>query len=448
MLPIVCVPASIQQRLGSYRQVFCRAEGFEWVGRYVTGLLVSPNKTVQGIYAHQVWPDSVQAPSRRAMHASLFESGWEQEALGVCHREQVGLRHRNGGREVLSLDWTYGHHERGSHIYGVKHRYDHVQKRPSRYQILLTAVLANRERIDGLDVMVQAPLFEQEELGYLQATRKDSYGNKQEAAKRLVEVLCHMKHKKAYKKRSVLFREMVQRIEEEEVCPPAAYVFDNGVLSLELIQYLEAREKFWLSELEKSRHIFWDNRYQRIDEVAGQLRTQHPESFRQVTIQCRNGEMKTYWVFTKCARLKRYGKKRIFIVHEREDLSDDPHFLLTNALHWEAKKALQTRSYRWTSEIFHEIDKQDTGLESAQVRNQDAVEKHVRLSCVAQSILQDVVATPSTSERFAFAKGQTTSGQRCHTLTREVFKNVLHSAKLLFEKGMATDQILDQLMPA
>jgi len=448
MLPIVCVPASIQQRLRSYRQVFCRAEGFEWVGRYVTGLLVSSNKTVQGIYAHQVWPEGEPVPSRRAMHASLFESGWCNAALGVCHRGQVGLRHRNGGREVISLDWTYGHHERGPDIYGVKQRYDYVQKRQSRYQILLTAVLSNRERIDGLDVVVQAPCFEQAELNYLQATGKASYSNKQEAARRLVEVVCHMKHNKAYKKRSVLFREMVQRIEEEAVCPPAVYVFDNGVLSLELTQYLEAREKFWLSELENSRHIFWNNRYQRIDEVADQLRTEHPESFHQVSVPCRNGEVKSYWVFTKCVRLKRYGKKRIFIVHERKDLSDAPQFLLTNALHWEARKALQTRSYRWTSEIFHEIDKQDAGLESAQLRNQDAVEKHVRLSCVAQSILQDVVAKPSTSERFVFAKGQTTSGQRGHTLTREVFKNVLDYARLLFEKGIETDQILNQLMPA
>lgn len=293
MLPIVSVPMSIQQRLWSYRKVFCRAEGFEWVGRYVTGLLVSPNKTVQGIYAHQVWPEGEHAPSRRAMHASLFESGWSSATLGVCHRQQVSLRHRNRGREVISWDWTYGHHDRGPHIYGVKPRYDHVQKRQSQYQILLTAVLANRDRIDGLDVVVQAPHFEQEELGYLQATRKEGYPGKQEAAKRLVEVICYMKHKKAYKKRSVLFREMVQRLEEEGVCPPAVYVFDNGVLSLELTQYLEARGKFWLSTLEKSRHIFWENRYQRIEEVARHLRTHHPESLRQVTVKLRNGEEKT-----------------------------------------------------------------------------------------------------------------------------------------------------------
>ena len=67
------------------------------------------------------------------------------------------------------------------------------------------------------------------------------------------------------------------------------------------------------------------------------------------------------------------------------------------------------------------------------------------IGCVP--ILQDVIAEPSTSERFAFARGQTTSGQRGHTLTREVFRNVLDYAKLLLEKGMITNLILAQLMP-
>jgi hypothetical protein len=31
--------------LAPYREVFCRAEGFDHLSRYVTGLLLSPNKT-------------------------------------------------------------------------------------------------------------------------------------------------------------------------------------------------------------------------------------------------------------------------------------------------------------------------------------------------------------------------------------------------------------------
>ena len=51
MLPMVGVPETIRKGLRPYRDLFRRAEGFEHVSRYVTGLIVSPNKTLQGIYA-------------------------------------------------------------------------------------------------------------------------------------------------------------------------------------------------------------------------------------------------------------------------------------------------------------------------------------------------------------------------------------------------------------
>ena len=50
MLPIVEVPETIRNGMLNYRDVFCRDEGFDHVSRYVTGLIISPNKTLQGIY--------------------------------------------------------------------------------------------------------------------------------------------------------------------------------------------------------------------------------------------------------------------------------------------------------------------------------------------------------------------------------------------------------------
>ena len=64
MLPLVGVPETVRKGLRPYRDLFRREEGFEHVSRYVTGLLVNPNKTLQGIYAAQVWPE--KKPSRRA----------------------------------------------------------------------------------------------------------------------------------------------------------------------------------------------------------------------------------------------------------------------------------------------------------------------------------------------------------------------------------------------
>ena len=55
MMPLVGVPETIRRGLAPYRDVFCRAEGFEHISRYVTGLLLSPHKTLQGLYDMQGW---------------------------------------------------------------------------------------------------------------------------------------------------------------------------------------------------------------------------------------------------------------------------------------------------------------------------------------------------------------------------------------------------------
>ena len=75
-------------------------------------MILSPNKTLQGIYDVQVW-GAEEKPSRRAMHEAVFEAGWDADALLPLHRPVVAPAHRGCGREVLSRDWTYTHHERG-----------------------------------------------------------------------------------------------------------------------------------------------------------------------------------------------------------------------------------------------------------------------------------------------------------------------------------------------
>ena len=446
MLPILSIPAMIGEWFQSYRSVFCRQEGFEWVGRYVTGLLLSPNKTVQGIYDLLAWENPDERGSRRAMHAALFETGWDIDELMSRHRQTVSTHYPRHRRTVIDLDWTFGHHEWGTHIFGVKKRYDYVEHCQTAHQIILTATVANPARLDGVAVTVQTPDFLEEEKAYLEATPVDTT-SEAAARQRLIELLHYRLHQKSYRTRTDLFVAIVEQIETENYFPQADYAFDNGVLSPRLAQAIESKNKYWISELEVSRLIFWDNAYQPIADVAEMLRQTSPHSFRRVEYTARNGQTKTAWVFSKVVRLKKYGKKRIFIVHETEDLSDQPRFLITNAMHWEAKRALETWSYRWAAEIFHEFDKQYAGLEAAQVRNEDAVKKHVCLSCVAQSVLQSVAATPSTSEKFEFAKGQVTSGQRCRALSRQVCLSLLTFACQLLDQGLSCEQILDRLIP-
>src|SRR5215831_12466150 len=319
MLPITGIPTTIARGMVGFRDLFCRKEGFEHVSRYVTGLIVSPNKTLQGIYDLQVWGHDT--PSRRAMHEAVFEARWDSQALIQRHRTTVAPDHRGRGREVISVDWTLAHHERGPHIFGVALAYDDVQRRTARFQTVVTAVIANRQVIDGLE-------------------------------------------------------EIVHELEAEDQFPQANYAFDNGVLHLELTTYIESRGKHGVSEVECSRHIPWSGQWRRVESVATELKREHPESFRSILVQCRNGEKKSFWVFTKAVRLKRYGRKRLVIVHERSDLTAVPRFLVTDARHWESGRVIETWSYRWASEIFHEFGKQVTGLEAAQVRQEEAVNRH------------------------------------------------------------------------
>jgi hypothetical protein len=446
MLPITEVPKSIASGMSNYRNVFHREEGFEHVSRYVTGLIISPNKTLQGIYDLQVWKDN--KPSRRAMHESVFESGWNSDTLIQQHRKFVSLSHKGQGREVISLDWTFSHHDRGSEIYGIKKEYDYVEKRTSRLQTVVTAVISNDKLIDGLDAVVQAPSFCESEMEYLNMTAQDSYEQMSALQNRLLELLDYQKHKLEYKKRTEIALEMVQRIEEEGLFPEANYAFDNGVLTLDLTRYIESRGKHWVSEIECSRHINWSGKWQRVDAISEQLSKEHPESFRHIKVQCRNGEIKDYWVFTRQVRLKRYGHKRLSIVYETSELTNTPRYYLTDALHWEGGKILETWSYRWSSEIFHEFGKQLTGMESAQVRNEEAVKRHFRLSCVSQSLIQRSFVGESKSERFEFSNGKATIGQRCRKIAREVLRSMLELSKRLFVEGKSTDEVLDMLMPA
>ncbi len=450
MLPMVEVPETIRDGMQNYRDVFCRDEGFDHVSRYVTGLIISPNKTLQGIYDLQVWDekDDRKKPSRRAMHGSVFESGWDSAALIQRHQAVVAPDHRGQGREVISLDWTFAHHDRGPEIYAVDKSYDYVEKRSGQFQTLVTAVISNKSLIDGLDVVVQEPSKQKEETAYLKATAKRSYDQMGDVSERLLELLHHLKHEREYKKRTEIALELVQQIEQEDNFPDANYAFDNGVLSLDLTRFIEACGKHWVSELECSRNIQWRGDWVRLDTLAAKLRVEHPETFRPVRVRCRNGETKEYWAFAKTVRLKRYGRKQLVIVHEKADLSDPPRYLLTSAKHWNGGRTIETWSYRWACEIFHEFAKQVTGLESSQVRKEEAVKRHFRLSCVSQSLIQRTSAPVSKSERFEFAKGKATFGQRCRTIAREVFRSMLELSKRLFAEGKSCDQVLDMLMPA
>ena len=448
MFPLIGIPETVAQFLKQYRKVFCREAGFKHIGHYINGLLMSSNKTLQGIYSQLVW-DEKEKVSRRAMHEAVFEAGWEYQELMKQHRRVVSPIHQGKGREIIALDWTFSYHPYSEKIFAAKEAYDYVNRCWSCYQTVVTASISNGQRVDGIAVEVQHPNYEKEELAYLEMTASSSYEQMEQVRERLLELLHYQKNRLAYRKRTEIAVDIVRQLESEGKFPNADYAFDQGILSRPLTEVIEEKGKHWVTEIERSRNILWNDRWQRVERVAEELKSSHPESFRHKLVRCRNGEKRDIWAFTKVVRLKKYGRKRLVIVHETSDLSDAPRFLLTDALHWDASRVFATWSYRWSVEIFHEFSKQLVGFESAQLRNEEAVKRHFCLSCVAQSALQQAGCSGRKSERFNLAQeNESTIGQRLYTLTREALHNLLKLTQTLLTQGKSTEQVLEVMMPS
>jgi len=228
MRPITGVPETLARGMAGFRDLCCRAEGCEHVSRSVTGLILSPNQTRQGSDDLHVWEH--RTPSRRALHEAVVEAGWDSHAVLQRHRMPVARAHQGRGREVMSRDWTLAHHERGPPIFGVDWADDDVQRRPTRFQPVITAVISNRHVLDGLEVVGQAPKSLKEEMAYVEAMSKDRDEQREEARKRVLELLYHRPHQLEYRQRTEIVCEIVRQLEEEGQFPQAPYAVATGVL--------------------------------------------------------------------------------------------------------------------------------------------------------------------------------------------------------------------------
>jgi hypothetical protein len=75
------------------------------------------------------------------------------------------------------------------------------------------------------------------------------------------------------------------------------------------------------------------------------------------------------------------------ISHRQADLSDKPVFTNSNRLYWQATGIMRIRRHRWPVEVYHEEGKAE-GLDQYQVRDFEAISKHIALVAVTYSLLR------------------------------------------------------------
>ena len=108
--------------------------------------------------------------------------------------------------------------------------------------------------------------------------------------------------------------------------------------------------------------------------------------FRQITTKYK-GKKERYYSYCRTLRIHNFGKQRIVINHRKSDLSDKPVFYNSNRFIWQASGITRFRRHRWPVEVYHQEGKAE-GLTQYQVRDFQAISKHIGLVAVTYSLLR------------------------------------------------------------
>jgi hypothetical protein len=170
--------------------------------------------------------------------------------------------------------------------------------------------------------------------------------------------------------------------------------FDNWYTQPAFCHDLDQGGVPYVGTLAADDHVVLKRGQERLADFAARLNQEHHAAleaghtplFRPITIPFK-GTRERYYSYCQTHRLKNFGKVRLVINHRQADLSDTPVYYITNRLRWQAEGITRIRRHRWPVEVYHEEGKAE-GLDQYQLRDFEAITRHVALVAVVYSLLR------------------------------------------------------------
>jgi len=438
IIPIVSIPSSIAKGLSYYKDLFPRSETFEHIQQYCTGMVVLERPSILRM-SHCF----VDGPSQSSLNKSITTSPWSCEALNQRRHELICPHHQNGF-SVGILDTTFIHHPRGPSIYGVYKYFDYVEGCYIYAIQLVTSAISTNDRTDGFDLRIYHRSFQRQECLYLEHTDiLENEPKREPYLQRLIELLCYQRNRMSAKTKSDLALELILEMEASAFAPNA-YAIDSSLFTPSVIQRIEHYKKPWVADSKKNRVLFYKGKQYNCETFKQTLPL---DAFREITLTIRKSK-RTYWVFTCCVRIRRYGKVRFAIIYDNPEKKGEPLYVFTKKLVWNAKKILSVRLHRWDIEPFHEQIKQFLGAEDSQLQTETGVRKHLTLVFVVNSLLQSLdLASPLGDLSMQWPLDVVpTFGQRCRRIIMEVFYDLIAKIhEFLKQKNKTVAEIFQTL---
>lgn len=403
MVPLVEIPAIVQHYAPFFASVFS-PQAFEQFQRYISGLIVSENKTVDGINRLFVLDVRNQSSLNRLLTESPFSVG----ALNRCRlallQSQSGTKMKPKG--VLSLDDTLLTHY-GQQFDKIAYLYDSAQQCYVWAHNLVNLHYSD----DQTDYPIDFHLWEPADLATLETgltaagviIRQSKLALKANDPKKWRQYLLGLwrrhQHKPAvenlYQSKLLLAQQILREFFNAHPQNKLPVTFDNWYTQPAFCRFLDKTLKVpYVGTLASDNLVMLKQEPQRLDAFDAKLQQEHHQAiknggqpvFHKLSITYK-GDKETYYSYCKTHRIHNFGTHRLVINHCKADLSDSATYFISNQLKWQAGGITRIRRHRWPVEVYHEEGKAD-GLDQYQVRDFEAIARHIALVAVTYSLLR------------------------------------------------------------
>lgn len=460
MIPLVEFPEIVEHYAPHFDGIFSEAAFIEFK-RYISGLIVSENKTVEGINRLFVHESRNQSSLNRLLTRSPFSVDELNQArlklLDSLPETQMKPR------GILSIDDTLLSHY-GRKFEHIAYLYDSAERKYTWAHNLVTLHYSDNET----DYPVLFELWQPVDLERLEAglvaagipLKESKQVLKEEAPEKWRSYLVGVWRRHQKKPEVAALYDSKLNIAERLITewvqahPDADWpvTFDAWYTQPAFCRYLDKKLGLsYVGSLDKQNELLLKSGQTPIADFAQRLKEEHQAAveqglspvFRPVTVRYR-GEKETYYCYCQTHRVHNFGKVRLVISHRHADLSDDPKYTITNHLRWQAAGILRIRRHRWPVEVYHEEGKAE-GLDQYQLRDFSAIYRHIALVAVVYSLLRAAQHDPALRDKLQRELKLQLDGSTAFW-RRASQAQSLWSLALFISAGLAQGHSLRQLM--
>lgn len=404
MLPLIDFPTLVKHYAPYFKEVFSPQALIEFE-RYISGLIVSTNKTVDGINRLFVSESRNQSSLNRLLTASPFSLETLNQSRLKMLDSLAGTRLKPKG--VLSIDDSLLTHY-GQDFENIAKLYDPVSSSYVWAHDLVTLYYSD----DDTDYPLLSQLWKPVDLTKLEQGLREARiplkatkeALKETAPDKWRSYLLYVWRREAkrqpqiaalYESKITIAQALLQKWVHQHPDWKWPVAFDNWYTQPDFCRYLDQTLHLaYVGTLAETDQVILQTGKTTLKDLAIRLKEQHqaalklgqPGLFHKITIPYK-GSVETYYSYCRTHHVHNLGRQRLVINYRQADLGDNPTYLISNYLKWHAAGITRIRRHRWQVEVFHEEGKAE-GLDQYQLRDFRAIQRHVALVSVVYSMLR------------------------------------------------------------